>query len=140
MSRNPPLFSKMDLGKEFQKCIFGTPSCNFLKPRQRQITNSVMSNSIQRDKKKRALFHKHELERILFTSLAQDFTLSRDVRSKILQQLHKLPRNSSRVRVTNRCTVTGRSHSVYRFCGLSRIKFRELAAQGLLMGVTKASW
>lgn len=99
-----------------------------------------MSNSIQRDKKKRALFSKHEVERTLYISLFQDFTLSRDVRYKTLQQLNKLPRNSSRTRVSNRCTVTGRSHSVYRFCGLSRMKFRELAAQGLLMGVTKASW
>lgn len=99
-----------------------------------------MSNSIQRDKKKRVLFLNHELERTEFTSLVHDLTLSKDVRYKTFQQLNKLPRNSSRTRITNRCVLTGRSHSVYRFCGLSRIKFRELAAQGLLMGVTKASW
>jgi ribosomal protein S14 len=99
-----------------------------------------MSNSIQRDKKKRVLFLKHELQRAELTSLVHDFTLSKDVRYKTLQQLNKLPRNSSRTRITNRCVLTGRGHSVYRCCGLSRIKFRELAAQGLLMGVTKASW
>ena len=112
--------------------------CNLLKLRQSQT--SPMSNSIQRDKKKRVLFLKHELQRAELTSLVHDFTLSKDVRYKTLQQLNKLPRNSSRTRITNRCVLTGRGHSVYRFCGLSRIKFRELAAQGLLMGVTKASW
>lgn len=99
-----------------------------------------MSNSIQRDKKKRLLVLKHELKRLELMSLVHDLTLSKDVRYKILRKLNKLPRNSSRNRIKNRCILTGRGHSVLRFCGLSRIKFRELAAQGLLMGITKASW
>jgi len=99
-----------------------------------------MSNSIQRDKKRRFLFSKYELKRLELASIAQDFTFSKDVRYKNLQELHKLPRNSSKIRIKNRCVLTGRGHSVLRFCSLSRLKFRELASQGLLMGVTKASW
>ena len=55
-------------------------------------------------------------------------------------KLAKLPRNSSRVRVLNRCSVTGRPRAVIRKFGLSRITFRELALQGKIPGVIKASW
>ena len=52
----------------------------------------------------------------------------------------KLPKNSNRIRVRNRCNVTGRPRGVYRKFGLSRITFRELALKGLIPGVSKASW
>jgi len=55
-------------------------------------------------------------------------------------KLQKLPRNSLPVRLRNRCQLTGRSRGVYKKFNLSRIKFRELAHQGLLPGVAKASW
>ena len=54
--------------------------------------------------------------------------------------LQKLPKNSSPVRIKNRCAVTGRSRSYMRQFGLSRIQFREMARRGELPGVTKASW
>jgi small subunit ribosomal protein S14 len=99
-----------------------------------------MSNFIQRDKKRRFLYSKYELKRLELISLIQDLTISKEIRYKSLQELNKLPRNSSPIRIKNRCVLTGRGHSVLRFCSLSRLKFRELAAQGILMGVTKASW
>ena len=99
-----------------------------------------MTNSIQRDKKKRLICEIYELKRLQLSSLIQDSTLSKQIRAQCLRELNKLPRNSSRIRIKNRCILTGRGHSVLRFCGLSRLKFRELASQGLLMGVTKASW
>ncbi|MFP6886280.1 MAG: 30S ribosomal protein S14 [Opitutales bacterium] len=55
-------------------------------------------------------------------------------------KLAKLPRNSSRVRVLNRCSATGRSRAFIRKFGLSRITFRELAVEGKIPGVIKASW
>ena len=55
-------------------------------------------------------------------------------------KLAKLPRNSSRVRILNRCSATGRPRAVIRKFGLSRITFRELAVEGKIPGVTKASW
>jgi small subunit ribosomal protein S14 len=54
--------------------------------------------------------------------------------------LQKLPRNSSPVRLKNRCAVTGRSRGYIRTFGLSRIQFRELALEGKIPGVKKASW
>jgi small subunit ribosomal protein S14 len=54
--------------------------------------------------------------------------------------LQKFPRNSSLTRVRSRCALTGRPRGVFKKFGLCRIKFRELALQGLLPGVKKASW
>jgi small subunit ribosomal protein S14 len=54
--------------------------------------------------------------------------------------LSKLPRNSSRVRLHNRCSLTGRPKGYLRQFGLSRITFREMASAGLIPGVRKASW
>jgi small subunit ribosomal protein S14 len=57
-----------------------------------------------------------------------------------LEGLAKLPRNSSRTRLTNRCIETGRSRGYMRQFGLSRISFREHASKGEIPGITKASW
>ena len=54
--------------------------------------------------------------------------------------LDKLPKNSSAVRLHNRCSLTGRPKGYMREFGLSRIQFREMASNGLLPGVKKASW
>lgn len=54
--------------------------------------------------------------------------------------LQKLPKNSSPVRIKNRCSITGRGRGYMRPFGLSRIQFRELALQGKIPGVKKASW
>jgi len=54
--------------------------------------------------------------------------------------LDKLPRNSSKVRLHNRCKLTGRPKGYMRKFGISRVTFRELASSGKIPGVTKASW
>lgn len=69
-----------------------------------------------------------------------DPKLSDDDREAARMKLQSLPRNGSRVRVRNRCQVTGRGRSVYKKFMLSRITFREMAHRGLIPGVTKASW
>jgi len=56
------------------------------------------------------------------------------------EELAKLPRNASPVRVVNRCAITGRRHAYFRKFGVSRLTFRELALSGMIPGVTKASW
>ncbi|PID88695.1 MAG: 30S ribosomal protein S14 [Bacteroidia bacterium] len=56
------------------------------------------------------------------------------------EALHKLPKNSSRVRLHNRCSITGRPKGYMRQFGISRIQFREMASSGLIPGVKKASW
>ncbi|UTW67369.1 30S ribosomal protein S14 [bacterium SCSIO 12643] len=56
------------------------------------------------------------------------------------EELQKLPKNSSAVRAHNRCKITGRPRGYMRHFGISRVTFRELATQGLIPGVKKASW
>ena len=56
------------------------------------------------------------------------------------QKLQSIPRNANPIRLHNRCKITGRPKGYIRQFGLSRIQFREMASQGLIPGVTKASW
>ena len=100
----------------------------------------IMKNLIYRDKKKRNLHLKYEIQRLEYKSLLNDLNLSKELRYNMMLALNKLPRNSSKVRIKNRCILTGRPHSVLRICKVSRIKFRELSSQGLLMGIKKSSW
>ncbi|MHC4940408.1 MAG: 30S ribosomal protein S14 [Planctomycetota bacterium] len=60
--------------------------------------------------------------------------------AKDWEALQKLPRNSSKTRLKNRCGLTGRSRAYYRRFGISRIMLRELALKGQIPGVRKASW
>lgn len=55
-------------------------------------------------------------------------------------ELDALPKNSSKIRLRNRCKITGRPRAYIRFFGISRIKFRDLALDGKIPGVSKASW
>ncbi len=71
---------------------------------------------------------------------ALDFKLSDEERDAARSTLQGLARNGAKVRVVSRCVLTGRGRAVYRKFGLSRIKFRELALEGKIPGVTKASW
>ena len=61
-------------------------------------------------------------------------------RFKAQQKLSKLPRNSSKTRVRNRCQITGRPHGVYRKLKISRIALRQLGLQGKIPGMIKSSW
>ena len=70
------------------------------------------------------------------TSCENNFNLKLEIHSK----LQKLPRNSAKTRIRNRCWKTGRPRGVFRDFGLSRHVFREMAHQCLLPGVTKSSW
>lgn len=69
-----------------------------------------------------------------------DPNVSDEEKWEAMERLQKLPRNSSKIRVRNRCVVTGRPRGVYRDFGLSRLEFRRLALRGMIPGVTKSSW
>lgn len=66
--------------------------------------------------------------------------ISEEEREAARTKLHSLPRNGAKVRVKNRCQLSGRARGVYRKFMVSRIVFRLMAQQGLIPGVTKASW
>ncbi len=57
-----------------------------------------------------------------------------------VQKLSKLPRNSAKTRLRNRCVLTGRPRGYYRKLGLSRIALRQLASEGMIPGMVKSSW
>ena len=96
--------------------------------------------SIEKDKQRRQLFQSNELKRRQYKLIIQDLSLSPDIRARAVELLNKLPRSSSPTRVRNRCTLSGRSRGVLRQWRISRIRFRDLASQGLIPGVSKASW
>jgi small subunit ribosomal protein S14 len=94
---------------------------------------------IEREKKRIKLYKKYSLKRANLLKKynnEKSFNLKLELHSK----LQKLPRNSSKTRIRNRCWKTGRARGVFRDFGLSRHVFREMAHQCLLPGVTKSSW
>ena len=70
----------------------------------------------------------------------KDRNISMEERFKLQSKINELPRDGGRIRVRNRCELTGRTRGVYRKFGLSRIKIRELSMAGSLPGVVKSSW
>ena len=94
---------------------------------------------IEREKKRIKLEKKYALKRATLLEKyrnEENFNLKLEIHSKI----QRLPRNSSKIRIRNRCWKTGRPRGVFRDFGISRHVFREMAHQGLLPGVTKSSW
>ena len=97
-------------------------------------------SSIQKNLRRKLMVKKYQQKRLNLKKKIKNKNLILEERIKFQSKLNDLPRDSSRVRVRNRCEITGRSRGVYRKFGLSRIKFRELSMSGDLPGVTKASW
>ena len=97
-------------------------------------------SSIQKNLTRRSIVKKFNNKRQSLKKkiMLKDLTL--EERFKIQSKLNELPRDSSKIRVRNRCKLTGRARGVYRKFGLSRIKIRELSMSGALPGVAKSSW
>ena len=93
-----------------------------------------------RDQNRRKTVKKFAAKRAELMSLINDQKLSPEDRYEARLKLQKLPRNSSPVRLRNRCAITGRPRGVYRKFGLGRTKLRETAMRGEIPGVIKASW
>ena len=97
-------------------------------------------SAINKQKRREKLVRRYAAKREEFKRRARDLSLSAEDRQAAREQLAKLPRNSSPVRLRTRCIVSGRPRAVYRKFMLSRIAFRELALEGKLPGIMKASW
>ena len=94
---------------------------------------------IARQKKREKLVAKYKEKRQNLKNQIKK-TVFLDEKLSLYKKLQKLPRNSSEVRLNNRCMITGRPKGYYRDFGLSRQVLREMAHQCLLPGVTKSSW
>ena len=97
-------------------------------------------SSIQKNLNRRNIVKKFNEKRQNLKKQIMKKDLSIEDRFKIQSKLNELPRDSSKIRVRNRCKLTGRTRGVYRKFGLSRIKIRELSMSGALPGVVKSSW
>ena len=97
-------------------------------------------SSIQKNLFRQKLVNKFKNKRLKLKKQIMKKDLSMEERFKLQKKLNELPRNSSHIRIRNRCELTGRTRGVYRKFGLSRIKFRELSMIGALPGVVKSSW
>ena len=97
-------------------------------------------SSINRNKERIALSLKFASKRKKLKKIVMNKKLSLDERFQAQMKLSKLPRNSSKIRVKNRCEITGRSHAVYRKLKISRIALRQLSLEGKIPGMVKSSW
>jgi len=95
---------------------------------------------INRDKKRRKTVEKYAAKRTELQAIIDDASRSDEERFEARLKFQALPRNSSPVRLRNRCKLTGRPRGVYRKFGLGRSKLRDFVMRGEVPGMTKASW
>ena len=98
------------------------------------------TSSIERNLKRIRLSKKFLKKRQDLKKIIKNKKLPLTERFNAQLKLAKIPRNSARVRIRNRCAITGRPHGVYRKLRISRIALRDLASNGKIPGMTKSSW
>lgn len=96
--------------------------------------------SIETNEKRKRLVMKYAEKRAALKAVATDRNAAPEERFKATIQLAEMPRSGARIRVRNRCMLTGRSRGNYRKFGISRIMLREMGNHGLIPGLKKASW
>ena len=97
-------------------------------------------SSVNKNNKRIKLSDKFYKKRKKLKQIVMNKKLPLEERFKAQQKLSKLPRNSAKNRVMNRCQITGRPHGVYRKLKISRIALRQLGLQGKIPGLVKSSW
>ena len=97
-------------------------------------------SSVNKNNKRIKLSEKFLSKRKKLKKIIMDKKLSLEERFKAQQKLSRLPRNSAKTRVRNRCQISGRPHGVYRKLKISRIALRKLGLEGKIPGMVKSSW
>ncbi|KQI67116.1 small subunit ribosomal protein S14 [Loktanella sp. DSM 29012] len=95
---------------------------------------------IEREKKRERLVAQYAEKRAALKAIINDREKPVEERFKASLKLAELPRNSSKVRLHNRCQLTGRPHAYYRKLKISRIALRDLGSNGEIPGMVKSSW
>ncbi len=98
------------------------------------------TSAIQRNLKRIRMAKRFEKRRKKLKQIVRNKKLPLNERFAAQLKLSKLPKNSSRIRIRNRCEITGRPHGVYRKLRISRIALRQMASSGKIPGMTKSSW
>ena len=97
-------------------------------------------SSVNKNNKRIKLSEKFFKKREKLKKIIMNKKLPLEERFKAQQKLSKLPRNSAKNRIMNRCQITGRPHGVYRKLKISRIALRQLGLEGKIPGMVKSSW
>lgn len=97
-------------------------------------------SSVEKNNRRKRLVERNWEKRTALKEKARDPNVSDEEKMKAREDLNKMPRNTSPIRVRNRCALTGRSRGFMRRFKISRLSFRELASHGLIPGITKSSW
>ena len=97
-------------------------------------------SAIERNEKRRRMVAKNAVRRKAIKDITKDRKLAPEERFAASLRLAKMSRNSSKVRIRNRCELTGRPRGYYRKLKISRIGLRELASSGQVPGMIKSSW
>jgi len=97
-------------------------------------------SAVEKNKKRIKLVKKFRSKRKKLKKIVMDKKLNLNERFEAALKLAKLPKNSAKNRIRNRCEITGRPHGYYRKLKMSRIALRELASMGKIPGMTKSSW
>lgn len=97
-------------------------------------------SSVEKEKRRERLVKLAWDKRQALKKKALDFTISEEERSQARTALNKMKRDTSPIRLRNRCQLTGRARGFLRKFRMSRLTFREFALMGMIPGVTKASW
>jgi len=98
------------------------------------------TSSIEKNKRRERLVARYARKRAELKAIADDEARAPEERFAARLKLAKLPRNSSKVRIRNRCDFSGRPRGVYRKFKLSRLAVRDLASNGQIPGMVKSSW
>jgi small subunit ribosomal protein S14 len=98
------------------------------------------TSSIEKNKRRRKMVARYAAKRTALKQQANNEGLTLEERFQARLKLAELPRNSSAVRIRNRCEVTGRPRGYYRKLKMSRIALRDLASVGMIPGMVKSSW
>ena len=97
-------------------------------------------SAVEKNKRREKLVAQHAAKRERLKSIANDKSLPIEERWQASLKLAEMPRNGSKVRVRNRCEVSGRPRAFYRKFRISRIALRDLGSTGQIPGVVKSSW
>lgn len=98
------------------------------------------TSSVFRNLKRVKLAEKFSERRLKLKEIVMDKDASPEDRFQATLKLAELPRNSAKVRVRNRCKITGRARSYYRKFGVGRVELRDMASFGEIPGLVKSSW
>ena len=98
------------------------------------------TSAVQRNLKRIKMAKRYQNKRKKLKAIINNKKLPLNERFAAQLKLSKLPKNSAKIRIRNRCEITGRPHGVYRKLKISRIALRDMASSGKIPGITKSSW